>query len=63
MLVLNDIRVSQFENEVRVVKRLFIWRQTPCIYTTLDYLLGEEGRTHGNARKPHWIADNVVSKF
>jgi len=45
MLVLNDLRVSQFENEVRVVKRLFNWRQTLHIYTTLDYLLGEEGRT------------------
>jgi hypothetical protein len=22
----------------------FIWRQTPRIYTTLDYLLSEEGR-------------------
>jgi hypothetical protein len=46
MMVLNDLRVSQFENEVRVVKkRFFNWRQTPRIYTTLDYLLGEEGRT------------------
>src|SRR5882762_4007928 len=60
MLVLNDLRVSQFENEVRVVKRLFIWRQTPRIYTTLDYLLGEEGRARENTRKPHCIADNVV---
>jgi len=62
-LVLNDLRVSQFENEVRVVKRLFIWRQTPHIYTTLDYLLGEEGRARENTQKPHYIADNVVSKF
>ena len=63
MLVLNDLRVSQFENEVRVVKRLFNWRQTPCIYTTLDYLLSEERRTQENTQKPHWITDNVVSKF
>jgi len=63
MLVLNDLRVSQFENKVRVVKRLFIWRYTPHIYTTLDYLLDEEGITQKNTWKPHWIADNVVSKF
>jgi len=44
-MVFNDLRISQFENKVRVVKILFIWRQMPCIYTTLDYLLGEEGRT------------------
>jgi len=35
----------------------------PRIYTTLDYLLGEEGRARENTRKPHCIADNVVSKF
>jgi len=55
-MVLNGLRISQFENKVRVVKRTFIWRQTPHIYTTLDYLLGEEG-------KPYWITDKVVSKF
>jgi hypothetical protein len=41
----------------------FIWRQTPRIYTTLDYLLGEEGRAQEKAQKPHWVTDKMVSKF
>ena len=40
MLVLNDLRVSQFENEVRVVK-VFHFGD---IYSTIEYLLGEGGR-------------------
>jgi hypothetical protein len=63
MLVLNGLRISQFWEQGKSGKTLFIWRQTPRIYTTLDYLLGEGGRTQENARKPHWITNNVVSKF
>jgi len=61
-LVLNGLRISQFENAVRVIKDN-VWRQTPCIYATLDYLLGEEGRDRGNARKPHRVINKVASKF
>jgi hypothetical protein len=63
MLVFNDLRISQLENKVSVVKGDFIWRQMPCIYTTLDYLLGEEGRALEKSQKPHWVTDKVVSKF
>jgi hypothetical protein len=36
-------------------KILFIWRQTPCIYTTFEYLPGEEGRARENTWKPHQV--------
>jgi hypothetical protein len=52
MLVLNDLRVSQFENEVRVVKGYLFRRYIPRIYTTIEYLLGEGGRARENARRP-----------
>jgi len=56
-LVLNDLRVSQFENEVLVVRDGFIGRQTHHIYTKLDYLLSEEGRDQEKAQKPHHQQD------
>jgi hypothetical protein len=62
-LVLNDLRISQLENEVLVVKDDFIWSQMPRIYTTLDYLLSEEGRAREKAWKPLQVTNKVVSKF
>jgi hypothetical protein len=32
-------------------KDVFIWRQMPRIYTTLDYLLSEEGKAQEKAKK------------
>ena len=47
-LVLNDLRVSGFENEILVVKGDFILRWKPPIYTTLEYPLSEGGRAQEN---------------